>query len=53
MDKEKKVAELIRELEIQRQRRIKAEREARMHRLAALKWHQYKEPPAAKNIWHP
>jgi hypothetical protein len=53
MDKEKKVAELIRELEIERQRRIKAEREARMHRLAALKWHQHMEPPAAKNIWHP
>ena len=51
MDKE--VAELIRELEIERQRRIKAEREARMHRLAALKWHQHKEPPAAKNVWHP
>jgi hypothetical protein len=53
MDKAKKVLRLARELDIEKQRRIKVEREARILRLAALKWHQHMEPPAAKNVWHP
>jgi hypothetical protein len=47
------VLRLARELEIEKQRRIKAEKEARTLRLAALKWHQHMEPPGAKNVWHP
>jgi hypothetical protein len=48
-----KVMRLIRKLEAEKQRRIKAEREARTLRLAALKWHQHMEPPMAKKVWHP
>jgi hypothetical protein len=44
---------LVRELEVEKQRRIKAEREARTLRLAILKWHQQMEPPLAKKVWHP
>jgi hypothetical protein len=53
MDRVKKVIRLVRELEIEKQRRIKAEREARRLRAAALRSHQHLEPPMVKKVWHP
>jgi hypothetical protein len=53
LNKTLKELRLARELEAEKQRRIKAEKEARTLRVAALKWHQHVEPPAGKNVWHP
>ena len=53
MIKTLKVLRLVRELEAEKQRRIKAEREARALRIAALRWWEMREPPAARKVWHP
>jgi hypothetical protein len=53
MDKTKKVSRPVCDLEIEKQRRIKAEREARVLRLALIRWHQQNELPATRKIWHP
>jgi hypothetical protein len=53
MNKAQKVIRLARDLDIEKQRRIKAEREARTLRLATLRWRQKAEPPAMRKVWHP
>ena len=53
MIKTLKLIRSVRELEAEKQRRIKVEREARALRIAALALHQKTQPPAARKVWHP
>ena len=53
MIKTLKVIRTMRELEAEKQRRIKAEREARALRIPALALHQKTRPPAAHKVWRP
>jgi hypothetical protein len=48
-----KVIHLARKLDTEKQRRTKAERQARVLRIAITKWHRQTEPPAARKVWHP
>ena len=52
MNKAQKVILPARELDIEKQRHIKAEREARTLRLATLRWRQKAEPHAMRKVWH-
>jgi hypothetical protein len=53
MDKTERMIRLVRALDTEKQRRIKAEREARTLRTAALRSHLKGEPPAGRKVWHP
>jgi hypothetical protein len=52
-DNTEKMIRLSRELEAEKQRRVIAEREARVLRMAIAKWHRRAGPPAAGKVWHP
>ena len=52
-DDTQKVLGLARTLDTEKQRCIKAERQARSVRTAIVKWHRQTEPPAARKVWHP
>jgi hypothetical protein len=51
-DTQKGIA-LVRSLDTEMQRCIKAERQARSLRTAIVKWHRQTEPPVAPKVWHP
>ena len=52
-DDTQKVVRLVRTSDTEKQRHIKAERQARSLRTAIVKWHRQTERPAAPKVWHP
>jgi hypothetical protein len=48
-----KMIGLDRKLDAEKQRSVKAERQARRLRTAIVKWHRQTEPPTAPKVWHP
>jgi hypothetical protein len=53
MRKAQRVIRLVSELDIENQRRLKAEMKARTLRIATVRWCQNVEPPAVQKVWHP
>ena len=52
-DDTQKMIGLVPKSDTEKQRRIKAERQASRLRTAIVKWHRRTEPPAAPKVWHP
>jgi hypothetical protein len=53
MKKTQKVIRLDCELDVVKQRRLKAEMKARTLRIATVRWRQKVEPPARQKVLHP
>ena len=52
-DDAQKMIALVRKLDTEKHRRIKAERQARSLRTTIVRWRRQTEPPTAPKVWHP